>query len=55
MPTTRQILTFGTAAVVLGVAGYAIYFDYARRTDPQFRKKLRQLPRTGPAKALELK
>jgi len=46
MPTTRQILTIGSAAVVLGVVGYAVYFDYARRTDPQFRKKLRQLPVT---------
>jgi MAS20 protein import receptor len=44
MPTTRQILTIGTAVAVLGVASYAVYFDYARRTDPQFRKKLRQSP-----------
>lgn len=42
MPTTSQILTVGTVAVVLSLAGYAIYFDYARRNDPQFRKKLRQ-------------
>lgn len=42
MPTNSQILTIGTVAVVLGIASYAIYFDYARRNDPQFRKKLRQ-------------
>jgi hypothetical protein len=42
MPTTSQIITIGTVAVVVGIAGYAIYFDYARRSDPQFRKKLRQ-------------
>lgn len=42
MPSTSQILTIGTVAVVLGIASYAIYFDYARRNDPQFRKKLRK-------------
>ncbi|KAG8761436.1 hypothetical protein FRC14_003849 [Serendipita sp. 396] len=42
MPTTSQIITIGTVAVVLGIAGYAVYFDYVRRNDPQFRKKLRK-------------
>lgn len=29
-------------AVVTGVLGYALYFDHRRRTDPQFRKKLKR-------------
>lgn len=42
MPTTSQIITVGTIAVVLSIAGYAVYFDHARRNDPEFRKKLRE-------------
>ncbi|KAG8833847.1 hypothetical protein FRC17_009964 [Serendipita sp. 399] len=42
MPTTSQIITISTVAVVLGIAGYAVYFDYVRRNDPQFRKRLRK-------------
>ena len=30
------------AADVLGRAGYAVYFDHKRRTDPEFRKALKR-------------
>ena len=36
--------TFAVLAVAgIGVLGYAIYFDHKRRTDAQFRKRLRML------------
>jgi len=31
------------AVAGIGVLGYAIYFDHKRRTDAQFRKRLRKL------------
>jgi hypothetical protein len=31
------------AVVGIGVLGYAIYFDHRRRTDVEFRKRLRRL------------
>lgn len=38
--------TFGfkswTAIAVLGLVGYSVYFDYRRRSDPEFRKQIRK-------------
>lgn len=40
--TASQIVTITTATLVTGALGYAVYFDYKRRNDPQFRSKLRK-------------
>ena len=42
-PTKSSSSTYFTAAAVtvaVGVAAYAVYFDYKRRNDAEFRKKL---------------
>lgn len=41
-PTTRTIVSYTTIALVTSVLAYAAYFDYKRRNDPAFRKKLRK-------------
>jgi len=42
MVETRQVVLYTVgAAVVLGTA-YAAYFDYRRRTDPEFRKSIKR-------------
>ena len=38
--STTQIALLATAAAVTGVVGYAVYFDYQRRHNPEFRKGL---------------
>lgn len=40
--STRQLLTLGGATLLTAALGYCVYFDYKRRNDPVFRKKLRQ-------------
>ncbi|KAG0150934.1 hypothetical protein CROQUDRAFT_87391 [Cronartium quercuum f. sp. fusiforme G11] len=40
MPTTRQVLTIGGISVLTAGISYCFYFDYKRRNDPAFRKKL---------------
>ncbi|KAH9811860.1 mitochondrial import receptor subunit [Melampsora americana] len=40
MPTTRQVLTIGSLSVLTAGISYCFYFDYKRRNDPVFRKKL---------------
>ncbi|EGG12551.1 mitochondrial import receptor subunit [Melampsora larici-populina 98AG31] len=40
MPTTRQVLTIGSLSVLTAGISYCFYFDYKRRNDPAFRKKL---------------
>jgi mitochondrial import receptor subunit TOM20 len=41
IPTTT-IITATIGTVVTGVIGYAIYFDYKRRTDSEFRRQLKK-------------
>lgn len=43
MVTTRQVQVIAAsvgAVAAAGVVGYAVWFDYKRRNDPEFRKKL---------------
>jgi len=40
MPTTKQVVVGTVSALAVGTLLYAVYFDYKRRNDPQFRKKL---------------
>ena len=42
-PSTSTIVTVSAVAVVGSLAAYALYFDYKRRNDPDFRKRLRKL------------
>lgn len=46
--TTPRIVASAAAAAALGFVSYALYFDYKRRNDPVFRKRLRQSPRLAP-------
>ena len=38
---TSTVLTVAAVTVVSGLVAYAVYFDYKRRNDSDFRKKLR--------------
>ncbi|KAG8890492.1 hypothetical protein FRB98_007839 [Tulasnella sp. 332] len=40
--SARSAITMGAISVVSGLIAYAAYFDYKRRNDPSFRKKLRK-------------
>ncbi|KAK1750975.1 protein import receptor MAS20 [Echria macrotheca] len=40
--STTTIVTAAIAAVATGALAYAVYFDYRRRTDPNFRRQLRR-------------
>ncbi|ORX64879.1 MAS20-domain-containing protein [Anaeromyces robustus] len=42
MPTTKQVVVGTLSALAVGSICYAVYFDYKRRNDPQFRKKLKK-------------
>ena len=43
MPTRNQLIATGVAVgVVGGLVGYAAWFDYKRRNDEGFRKKIRE-------------
>ncbi|KAI0346773.1 MAS20-domain-containing protein [Trametopsis cervina] len=42
LPRTSTILTIAGATAVTGALAYAVYFDYKRRNDADFRKKLRK-------------
>ncbi|KAG8904721.1 hypothetical protein FRB99_001307 [Tulasnella sp. 403] len=52
--STRSAITIASLTVVGGIIAYAAYFDYKRRNDPSFRKKLRSsiILRTGAARVL---
>ncbi|KLO18058.1 MAS20-domain-containing protein [Schizopora paradoxa] len=41
-PSTSTILTITGVTIIGGVLAYATYFDYKRRNDPAFRKRLRK-------------
>jgi import receptor subunit TOM20 len=45
MPTTQQIVVGSLAVLATSAVGYAAYFDYRRRNDPEFRKKLSESSR----------
>jgi len=42
MESRSTILTLAAVTVATGVAAYAVYFDYKRRNDVEFRKKLKK-------------
>ncbi|KAG8716240.1 hypothetical protein FRC11_006634 [Ceratobasidium sp. 423] len=42
MVETRTVVAVSAASAAIAITGYLIYFDYKRRNDPQFRKKLRK-------------
>ncbi|ELU45509.1 MAS20 domain-containing protein [Rhizoctonia solani AG-1 IA] len=42
MVETRTVVAVSAASAALAITGYLIYFDYKRRNDPGFRKKLRK-------------
>ena len=44
---TSTILTIAGVTVLGGALAYAVYFDYKRRNDAEFRKKLRELECTS--------
>ena len=37
-----SVLTAAASTLAVATIGYAVYFDYKRRNDPDFRKKLRK-------------
>lgn len=41
---TSTAVTVAGVTVATGVLAYAVYFDYKRRNDTAFRKKLRKFP-----------
>jgi len=43
MSSSKTILTLATVTVLSSLLAYAVYFDYKRRNDVVFRKKLRML------------
>jgi hypothetical protein len=42
MNRATTIALVGGATAITLVAGYAVYFDYKRQTDKEFRRKLRE-------------
>lgn len=40
--TSTTALTVAGVTLATGVLAYAVYFDYKRRTDTEFRRQLRQ-------------
>ncbi|KAH7353651.1 MAS20 protein import receptor [Plectosphaerella cucumerina] len=42
MVQNSTIITASVAAVATGILAYVVYFDYNRRADPNFRRKLRR-------------
>ena len=40
MPTKKQVVVGTVSALAVGSIAYAVYFDYKRRNDPEFRKQL---------------
>lgn len=45
---SRNVLAIAAATVATGVLAYVVYFDYKRRNDAQFRRKLREYIQTLP-------
>jgi import receptor subunit TOM20 len=39
---TSSVLSLTGATLIGGLIGYAAYFDYKRRNDPEFRRKLKK-------------
>ena len=46
MTRTATVLTVAGVTAVAGIVAYAAYFDYKRRNDAAFRKKLRTLSKS---------
>jgi hypothetical protein len=44
MNRATTIALVGGATAITLVAGYAVYFDYKRQTDKEFRRQLREFP-----------
>lgn len=42
MSSTRQLIFALTGVVATAVVGYAVWFDYKRRSSPEFRKQLKK-------------
>lgn len=42
MVSTSTVATVTGVTLLTGILGYAVYFDYKRRNDPQFRSRLRK-------------
>jgi len=42
MDRTSTIVSISAGAAIAGILGYAVYFDYRRRTDADFRKSLKR-------------
>ncbi|EMD40854.1 hypothetical protein CERSUDRAFT_103234 [Gelatoporia subvermispora B] len=42
MVSRSSLVTFASVAVVTGIAAYAVYFDYKRRNNAEFRRKLKK-------------
>jgi import receptor subunit TOM20 len=40
--SATQIVLLTAATAVTGLVGYAVYFDYMRRNNPDFRKNIRK-------------
>jgi import receptor subunit TOM20 len=49
MVETRTVVAVSAASAAVVIAGYLIYFDYKRRNDTSFRKKLRKFQGYGPS------
>lgn len=44
MKSALIVLSSLAAAACVSAVGYAFYFDYKRRSDPEFRKQISKLP-----------
>lgn len=42
MVQTSTVITISVGTVITGALAYAVYFDYKRRNDPEFRKALKR-------------
>lgn len=51
---TSTAVTVAGVTVATGVLAYAVYFDYKRRNDTTFRKKLREFPPASPKHTFSL-
>jgi uncharacterized membrane protein YebE (DUF533 family) len=51
---TSTAVTVAGVTVATGVLAYAVYFDYKRRNDTSFRKKLREFSTASPMNTFSL-
>ncbi|CAE6443228.1 unnamed protein product [Rhizoctonia solani] len=54
MVETRTVVAVSAASAAIAIAGYIVYFDYKRRNDPEFRKKLRKEKKKAAKNAKEV-